>query len=312
MSENKNKILVALDGSERAFRTIKYLCHFMPFRRKELVLHNVITKVPECYYDLKKEDFSYNITSRVRAWEQGYKAQMEKFMEKSRMMLIAAGYKPEAISIMIAQRKKGIARDIMDEARKGYDALLIRRRGGAQKFLPLAMGSVSTKLVEKSDFVPVMLAGIQKVNHSLFLAVDGSKGAKRAVEFAGKMIENSDCKVVLCSVLRDFGVYDNGQMENMNKEDPYITSASGKIERAVQEARKILENAGISNQNIDVKIIQGAKSRAGAIVEAAKKEGCDTIVFGRKGKSDVSSFDIGRVPWKVIHGARKMTVWMVP
>ena len=32
MSDYKNKILVALDGSERAFRTIKYLCSFKPFR----------------------------------------------------------------------------------------------------------------------------------------------------------------------------------------------------------------------------------------------------------------------------------------
>jgi nucleotide-binding universal stress UspA family protein len=197
----------------------------------------------------------------------------------------------------------------MDEARKGYDALVIRRRGGAQKFLPLVMGSVSTKLVVKSDFVPVMLAGVQKVNHSLFLAVDGSKGAKRAVEFTGKMIENSDCRVVIGSVLRDFGVYDH---EQMDKKDAYITSAVEKLETAAQEAREILENGGIPKQNINVKIIQGAKSRGGAIVEAAREEGCDTIVFGRKGKSEVNSFDIGRVPWKVIHGARKMTVWMVP
>jgi len=309
MCENKNKILVALDGSERAFRTINYLCNFKPFRKNELVLHNIITRVPECYYDLKKEPFSYNITSRVRAWESGYKAKIDEFMEKSRMMLIAAGFKPEAIHIMIAKREKGIARDIMAEARKGYDALLIRRRGGAQKFLPLVMGSVSTKLVEKAAFLPVLLAGVQQVNHSLFLAVDGSKGARRAVEFTAKIIQDSDCRIVLSSVLRDFGVYDNGRME---KPDNYITTAAGQIEMAVKQAREILENAGIPGKNIEIKIIQGAKSRAGAIVAAAKEYNCDTIVFGRKGKSEVSSFDIGRVPWKVIHGAREMTVWMVP
>ena len=60
------------------------------------------------------------------------------------------------------------------------------------------------------------------------------------------------------------------------------------------------------------KIIQGAKSRANEIVKPAKEEKCDTVVFGRKGKSDVNSFDIGRVPWKVIHGVKGMTVWMVP
>ena len=31
-------------------------------------------------------------------WELGYKAQMNAFMEKSRMMLVAAGFKSEAIS----------------------------------------------------------------------------------------------------------------------------------------------------------------------------------------------------------------------
>ena len=309
MCENQNKILVALDGSARALRTIKYLCYFKPFRKKELVLHNVITKVPECYYDLKKEPFTSNVTSRVRAWESGYNVLMEKFMEKSRMMLIAAGFPPEAIHIMIARRNRGIARDIMDEARKGYDALLIRRRGGAQQFLPLVMGSVSTKLVEKSDFIPVMLAGLQRVNHSLFLTVDGSEGAKRAVEFTAKFMAKSDCEIVVCGVLREGGVYDNRPME---KPDNYITSVSKKIDIGIGQALEILRNAGIPEQNLTVKIIQGAKSRAGAIVTAAKQENCDTIVFGRKGKSDVSSFDMGRVPWKVIHGAREMTVWMVP
>ncbi|MBC2703184.1 universal stress protein [Desulfobacula sp.] len=309
MSENKNKILVALDGSEKAFKTIKYLCSFKPFHKKELVLHNIITKVPECYYDLKKEPFSYKATSRVKAWELGYKAEIEKFMEKSKMMLIASGFKPEAIRITIAQRNKGIARDIMDEAQKGYDALLIRRRGGMQSLLPLAMGSVSTKLVEKTVCLPVMLAGIQKVNHSLCLAVDGSKGAKRAIEFVGKTIENSDCRIVLCSVLRDYEGYDERKKEVAVGG---IGTAFEEIEAVIEETRKQFESVGIKREKIENKIIQGAKSRASAIIEAAGEENCDTIVFGRKGRSDVAHFDIGRVPWKVIHGARKMTVWIIP
>ena len=310
MSENKNKILVALDGSQRAFKTIKYLCSFKPFLKKELVLINIIARVPECYYDLKKDPFSYKASSRVHAWELGYKAEMEDFMEKAKTMLIAAGFKSEAISSMIAERNKGIARDIMDEARKGYDALLIRRRGGAQLLLPLALGSVSTKLIEKAISIPVMLAGTQKVNHSLLIAIDGSEGAKRAVEFVAQIIKHSDCRVVLCSVLRDFDEYDEKKKEK--KSIDFITTAFEEIETAVQDAIQILENAGIQRKNIVTKIIQGAKSRAGAIFEAAKEENCDTIVFGRKGKSDVTDFDIGSVPWKVIHGSKKMTVWVVP
>jgi len=303
---SENKILVALDGSQRAFGTIKYLCSFKPFLKKELVLHNIITKVPDCYYDLKKEPSSYNANFRMRAWEIGYRTKMETFMETSKRELITAGFKPEAIRIIIAERKAGIARDIMDEAQKGYDALLIRRRGSAQQFLSFVMGSVSTKLVEKTTGLPVILAGTQKVNHSLFLAIDGSDGAKRAVEFVAKIIENSDCRVVICSVLRNFDLYDK------KKSVDFIRNGFEKIETIVRDTGKIVEHAGIQRKNIMFKIIQGAKSRSRAIVEAAKEEKCDTIILGRKGKSDVSSFNMGRVPWKVIHGAKEMTVWMVP
>lgn len=123
----------------------------------------------------------------------------------------------------------------MDEAQKGYDALLIRRRGGAQKFLSLVMGSVSTKLVEKVGFLPVMLVGVQKVNHSIIVAVDGSEGAKRAVEFTAKFLEGSECKVVLCTVLRDFDVTDGNKNK---KSEACITVSFDEIEAAVKEARE--------------------------------------------------------------------------
>lgn len=309
---SENKVLVALDGSERALKTIEYLCSFKPFLKKELVLHNIMAKVPECYYDLEKEPSSYQAGAQVEAWELEYKAAMEIFMEKSRNMLIAAGFMPEALHTIIKERNKGIARDIMDEAQKGYGALVIRRRGGAQSLLPLAMGSVSTKLVEKSSGIPVILAGVQTVNHSLLVAVDGSEGAKRAVEFVAKIVENSPCKIVLCSVLRDFDVQDGKKKPKKNLPSDTIRTAFEAIETTVRDAGEIFETAGIPKSRIVTKIIQGAESRADALVQAAREEGCDTLVFGRKGRSDVTDFDIGRVPWKVIHGAKEMTVWMVP
>ncbi|MCD4721987.1 MAG: universal stress protein [Desulfobacula sp.] len=309
-NKNKNKILVALDGSKKAFKTIEYLCKFKPFLNKEVVLYNVISSVPDCYYDLKKEAFSHKAVSRVKAWEMGHRKKMEKFMEESRMMLIAAGFKPEAITIMIKKLKKGVARDILAETQKGYDALLIRRRGAAVSFLPIIMGSVATKLVEKEANIPLFLAGTHKVNHSIFIAVDGSDGSNRAIEFLAKIIENSDCRIVLCSVLRDYQAYD--EKETKQKNADCIKASFEGIEAVIEETTKRLESVGIKREKIESKIIQGAKSRAGAIVEAAKEEDCDTIVFGRRGKSKVANFDIGRVPWKVIHGARKLTVWVIP
>ena len=129
MSENKNKILVAIDGSKKSFKTIEYLCSFTPFLNKEIVLYNVISAVPDCYYDLKKEAFSGRTMSEVRAWELSHKNKIKNFMEKARGTLIASGFKSKAITIAIENRKKGTARDIIAKANKGYHSLLMRRRG---------------------------------------------------------------------------------------------------------------------------------------------------------------------------------------
>lgn len=310
MTDNANKLLVAVDGSEAAFKTIEYIGSFKPFLNKEIVLYNVISTVPDCYYDLQKEPFNAGTLSRVKAWELSYKLRMENFMQESRRMLVNAGFKPEAVTISLEKINKGTARDILSKAQLGYYALVTRRRGTAASLLPLIMGSVSTKLVEKGITIPILLAGSQKANHSILIAIDGSDGANRAIEFLAGTVENSICRIVLCSVLRDYELYDEKEGNTLTKE--YVRAAFEEIEAVIERATKQFESAGIKKDKIENKIIQGAKSRAGSIIEAAREENCDTIVFGRKGRSNVVNFDIGRVPWKVIHGARKATVWIIP
>jgi len=73
-------------------------------------------------------------------------------MEQAGQFLLKAGVAPESLTIKIQDRKKGIARDIIREARNGYDAVVTRRRGmtGLRR---IVLGSVATKLVEKLNFM---------------------------------------------------------------------------------------------------------------------------------------------------------------
>ena len=302
---SENKLLVTLDGSGRAGRTIEYLCSFKPLRRREVVLLNIATPVPETYYDLKDGSFGREM-SRVKAWEMGQKATMEAFLHDARMRLVAAGYVPDSVQILTKSRKKGIARDIIEEAKKGYDALVIRRRGSNNSLLAVNLGGVAAKLVDKVDSVPLIVAGVQQITHNLCVATDGSEGSLRAVRFVGKMIAGGGCRILLCSVLRDVAF-------RLSDDDAPVDDLALKTVKAgLEAARAELMGAGIPSECIEMKIVRHAKSRAGALVTAAGEAGCDTLVFGRKGLSRVEDFDIGRIPRKVIYGSRKLTVWLVP
>jgi len=51
----RRKILLAVDGSDQAFEAVRYVSRLFPPNRMEVVLFNVMTKVPESFWDVEKE-----------------------------------------------------------------------------------------------------------------------------------------------------------------------------------------------------------------------------------------------------------------
>ena len=308
---NEKKILVTIDGSKRSKRTVDYLCSFKPFRDRKVTLFNITTPVPEAYYDLTRDSFSNISASQVKAWEMGQKTIITEFLKEARQNMIAAGYKPDNIKIKLISRAKGVARGILDEIKSNeYHSLVIRRKGRENSILGVAMGGVAAKLVEKADFIPLIIAGTREIRHQQCVAVDGSPGAKRAVRYTADMMAKTNCRILLCAIMRTT-VKDSVPQG----QDPFADLAlwaHGKLNDALAEAKEILTQAGIPEDRIETRLVQGAQSRASALLDIARATECDTIVMGRRGMSDVESFDMGRIPRKIIYASRKFTIWLIP
>ncbi|MGB5748559.1 MAG: universal stress protein, partial [Desulfobacterales bacterium] len=200
----KMKILVPIDGSERALNTVRYVARVEPFRKMDIVLFHVFSSVPEGYWDLEKDPRSTSTVRQVRSWEIGQRKRIKQYMDQARQFLMKAGVPPESITIKIQDRKKGIARDIIREARNGYDAVVTRRRGmtGLRR---IVLGSVATKLLSQITFLPLILVGKLTLNHKILLAFDGSENAENAVKFTGALLGGFDYEVSLFHVLRSNG-----------------------------------------------------------------------------------------------------------
>ena len=200
--QKKKKILVPVDGSDRALNTVRYVARVEPFRKMDIVLFHVFSSVPEGYWDLEKDPRSTSTVRQVRAWEIGQRKRIKQYMEQASQYLLKAGVSPESITIKIQNRKKGIARDIIREARNGYEAVVTRRRGmtGLRR---IVLGSVATKLLTQITFLPLILVGKLTLSHKLLLAFDGSENAVNAVKFAGALLGGFDYEVDLVSVIRD-------------------------------------------------------------------------------------------------------------
>ena len=306
---SKKKILVSLDGSDRAMNTVRYIAKIDPFFHMHIVLFHVFSSVPEGYWDLEKDPRSTSTVRQVKPWEVQQKKRIEQNMLMAEQYLLKAGFPSAQINIKIQKRKMGIARDIIREAHNGYEAVVTRRRG-MTGLRGIVIGSVATKLVEKLFFIPLILAGRKPPGNKILIAFDGSEGARRAIDFVAQTFSGFDYALNLIHVMR--GREDrNSESRRMYLPKKYSEiTRKGMISELARIRKKLIDN-GFKPQQVTTKLVTGVSSRAGAIVAEAKQENYGTIVMGRRGQSKVRDFFIGRVTNKVIHIARDRTVWII-
>ena len=299
MTETRmQRVLVCVDGSNRSFETVRQLCRWQEvFGAGRIVLWHSFNTVPDHCWDLEKMPGANQAAAEMRAWELENKRQIEAFMARSRQALEESGIAAERIKPVIRPRDKGIARDIIAEARTGYDLVVLRRRG-ASALRGLIMGSVANKLMERIDFAPLMIVGMAPPLRQVLVGVDGSEGSRRAARFAGKMACRDRFHLTLAGVSRPGTPLDGDAFDH--------------LKASLEAIRGEIAAQGVPEKRLHVRILPDCPSRAAALADVAEKDELDTIVVGRRGWSDPNEFAIGGVARKVIELARHKTVFIIP
>ncbi|MGO9312962.1 MAG: universal stress protein [Syntrophobacteraceae bacterium] len=316
----RDKILVACDGSEHSLATVRYVASILDQRRFEVVLFHVRTKFPESFIDHEKKTPAYNYRIvNVEAWEQREVKAICDFMEKAKAILLQAGFPEEAISLTIAERDIGIARDIAAESKNGYKALVVGRRG-LSDFKDFMLGSVASNILGLVS-IPVWIVGGKYLPKKFLLCLTDSEGAMLALSHVSEVLGASkDCEVMLLHAVRSFRGFRNfvreafsseGDKTEVERIERELDAAAKLLEPSFDKARAALVSSGVDTGRIHQKIISGASNAAQAIIDEAEKGGYDTIVVGRRGLSKVGQLIMGRVSNRVIHMAKDRTVWVV-
>lgn len=155
----KSQILVAFDESENAMRAVDFVCrHFSPEHRVTLM-----SVVPDsaAICEMAGPGLTPYFLSQKDAFctlEDKKNELIQDAMAQAKTRLLKAGFEEDHLSLNPAKQKKGVARDILAEARKGYDVIVLGRKGisGIKDFL---LGSISQKVLHGAGEIPVLLVG---------------------------------------------------------------------------------------------------------------------------------------------------------
>ena len=155
------------------------------------------------------------------------------------------------------------------------------------------------------------------MGEKILVAFDESENAMRAVRFVSKSFTPGH-EITLFNVAMDTAAICDLNSPELTplflEQQINFCSLEDKkrelVDKAMEEAKKILLKAGFQEKNITFKTLKKDKGIARDILAEAQS-GYDAVVLGRRGLSGIAEFFLGSVSQKVLHGAKDSSVIMV-
>ncbi|MBW1982562.1 MAG: universal stress protein [Deltaproteobacteria bacterium] len=159
--------------------------------------------------------------------------------------------------------------------------------------------------------------------HRVLIAVDGSDGSMKAVDYAGEMFSGRDDALLVL-----FCVLPATSRLLLSKEEVATVEASKddrpdlagvywkpedekKINIHFAQATRALLAQGVDARLITAKFKVKSGDVAEAIIDEARAGRYRTLILGRRGLSRIKEFFMGSVSKKVVGEARGFAVWVV-
>jgi nucleotide-binding universal stress UspA family protein len=307
----KKKILLAVDDSIYSKYTIVYAAKMASITSQlNYTLFHVLPTVSQYLTDEAKTDFQANAELKKIMLRNQEKA--IRFLNNYKDQMVKMGIKEDRIDIIAQPKMLGMARDVLEHAQKGlYDAICIGRRG-LTRLQATFSGSVTKKLLQHSQFIPVWVVDGEVESKKVMAAVDGSESSLRAVDHLCFMLmDNHEIKITIFHVSAKLGDYCEIDFNDTGGElEKFIVEGDKRcVQNFYTHALKKFKDAGISEDRILIKEVKPRMNVGKAIISELKKGNYGTVVLGRRGIS--RSFFMGKVSEYVIEKIENRALWLV-
>lgn len=150
-----NQILLAYDNSQQALKAVEYLGQmFNRVDNVKVTLFSVYEKIPEP--DMEDTHFTSQVRARISALERE-KEKGRSHMDEAKKHLIRMGFRDDQITLKYVEKKKSVAKEIIDEVHAGGYGTVVLGRRGMSNLSGMLFGSVSSGVVGNLSGVTICI-----------------------------------------------------------------------------------------------------------------------------------------------------------
>jgi nucleotide-binding universal stress UspA family protein len=140
-----NQVLLAYDNSQQALRAVEYVGQmFGRVDNVKVTLFGVYDKLPE--YEMIDTPFTEQVKARISALER-VRAKGRENLEEAKKHLVRMGFSPDQVKVKYVEKTKSVAKDIIDEVKKGGYGTVVMGRRGVSNLTGMLFGSVSSGVI---------------------------------------------------------------------------------------------------------------------------------------------------------------------
>ena len=310
----EKKFFLAIDGSKNSLLALDCVQQlFRLCQEISLVLFHALPPAPPIY---QSSGFMDPVGQKyIRQLKERHQKAIEEILAKTKEDLLKKGWSESQIKILSREQRRGVAHEILFEAKKEMvDAVIIGRRG-LGKIEEIYLGSVSNKVIQGAKDIPVWIVGGRSNPFRILAAVDGSENSLRSVDHLSFILggcREEELQILLLHVwpglinlsglmiVPDLSALSYSEAQYEESITPYLDRCQG-----------ILQEAGINPGRISRKICMRCADIGKTILKEAGRGDYGTIVLGRRGISKTKEFFLGSVSNKIVQQARDKAVWIV-
>jgi nucleotide-binding universal stress UspA family protein len=150
------KILLAIDDSENAIRAVEFVANTFTVDNR-ITLFNVVQDTATMC-EMNSPELTPYFTSQQSSFcllEEKKKELVNEALQKSKTILLDAGFEEKNITIKAELKKDGVAKDIIKEAQSDYNIIVMGKRG-VSRIKDFLLGSISQKVFNLAKDISVL------------------------------------------------------------------------------------------------------------------------------------------------------------
>jgi nucleotide-binding universal stress UspA family protein len=286
VKDNQKMIVVPVDGSEDSLKSLDYIN--LLFGAGHNIKTNLLYVMPRLPTMLVDEFRQRKATiKKLQDLESRNTEMAQHQLQAAKDRLIDMGFAKKSVEAVFRKVEVGIAQDIVHwSEKKSADAILITTRGRS-RLEAFFMGEVAAKVLEYCRICPVWMVSGSVRKKDAILAVDNSDNTLRAAKHAGFMLSGTDTHITVFHSKKDLRRFiSSAVLDEFPEIHKFWQRKSGdEILPFMKQARDTLLAAGMAENQITIRVVDGSRNTATDIMDEAQNSGAGTIFLGLHGYS---------------------------